>query len=485
MKNLLFTICCFAFVQFSFGQNYYPVNRKDVYYYSDASKSVAFALKIDSVKKIGQDSVYYMYKQIRNRTNSGTNFSCQYTSFGDSWFGNNIKISSDGSCVLLNKNKSEFLIKTKASINESWTAYQNSKWKAQMTVSTKNVETFLGISDSVKTFTIDILKLNGSDTTHPYDGAQFKISKNYGFIKLINIFKWDNAGDYKETILYSLTLGGMDNAKLGLYNFSVKEIYDFSVGDVFQYEDSYTCNCPYKFFTQRIDSIVDKITTDSSFTYNINRRTKKLFYRSSNINPDSTANAQTNVSERYLFKDFKSLTDLKKFDFYFDSKLNLWGKKYSPGLKFQSNNLLDTCLTPMAIDLDSYNYYYKSLGIADDILISYITDNESKSTLVFYKKGNTTWGTRIVLGIENEESTILSSFKIAPNPTKETIHYSISGNFEDGSITLINSSGIEVLKSPIRGNENTIDVRNLTPGLYFYQLSNNSKSIKTGKLIIE
>ncbi|MBY0427242.1 MAG: hypothetical protein K2Q22_16525, partial [Cytophagales bacterium] len=126
MKNLPYTVIILLIVQVAIAQNYYPVNRKDIYYFSDSSNSAVFSLKIDSVKAVGQDSVYYMFKQIRPRKSPLPNLSCNYNGQGDSWLGNTIRVKPDGSCILLNRNRDEFLIKTKANVNDSWIAYQNS-----------------------------------------------------------------------------------------------------------------------------------------------------------------------------------------------------------------------------------------------------------------------------------------------------------------------------------------------------------------------
>ncbi|MBY0427243.1 MAG: T9SS type A sorting domain-containing protein [Cytophagales bacterium] len=479
MKNLLFTVFCLTFVQFTFGQNYYPVNRKDIHYYSDSSKSVAFALKIDSVKKIGQDSVYYMYKQIRNRTNTGTNFRCEFTSLGDSWFGNTIKISPEGSCVILNKNKSEFLIKTKAALNEKWVAYQNNIWKAEITFTNKERETFLGITDSVKIFTVNILKINNSDTTHSYDGVKFKLSKNYGFIELVNIFTWDNSGDYNENQLYRLKIEGMENAKLGLYNYSVRDIYNYSIGDIFQYEESYNCTCPNGYFKQTIDSIISKTETDTSLVYNVTRKSKNTPY-----NPNNTTFSNNNFNLIYEFKNLGFLDDFNRIQFKYDTTFNGWKKRDSPNL-LNYQGKIDTCLNYIIDGGGCYSDYYLGFGNFHNECDYYFYNGSSSEKLVYYKKGSNTWGQRIVLGIDESEFNIISSFKLSPNPASTYIQYSLANQIKDGELRLLDVLGNVAYSTPLNQAEGNIDVSKLGRGIYFYQISSSSKPVLSGKIVIE
>lgn len=53
-----------------------------------------------------------------------------------------------------------------------------------------------------------------------------------------------------------------------------------------------------------------------------------------------------------------------------------------------------------------------------------------------------------------------------------------------GIITIINSTGKQIYSSKIKANKGTIDLRNHTPGIYFYSIVDEYKHHKMGKLII-
>ncbi|MBC7389279.1 MAG: hypothetical protein H7329_08725, partial [Opitutaceae bacterium] len=246
MKILLISLTCILFNIIIQAQDYYPLKAKNVYNFTTNSSPYFFPLKIDSVKLVGIDSVYYLFKQIKPAIQ---NSNCKYTLLGDSWIGETIKIQPNGFITFVNKDKKPFLFKTKASLYEKWTAYQNSKWKAEVRHSVYNTEAFMGILDSIKTYTISITKLNGTDTIHPYDNLQIKISKKYGFIKLINFYSWDvSINGPTESPLTNLNLNGLENEKLSNLNITGREIYDFKVGDIYQiHERDYNIQANYSY----------------------------------------------------------------------------------------------------------------------------------------------------------------------------------------------------------------------------------------------
>lgn len=94
MKKLLLFISAACTTFSVFVQDYYPIKQNDIYFFGN------LPLKVDSVKVEAQDSVYYLYKQIR-RLDQNSN--CAYTALGDSWLGDSVRVQPDGSCIFVNK----------------------------------------------------------------------------------------------------------------------------------------------------------------------------------------------------------------------------------------------------------------------------------------------------------------------------------------------------------------------------------------------
>lgn len=75
-----------------------------------------------------------------------------------------------------------------------------------------------------------------------------------------------------------------------------------------------------------------------------------------------------------------------------------------------------------------------------------------------------------------------------PNPAihSTTIPYSISENAKEAMLQIINIDGKVVWQQTISNKENTItlNVKSLTPGMYFYQLKEDSEYSDIKKLVV-
>jgi hypothetical protein len=102
---------------------------------------------------------------------------------------------------------------------------------------------------------------------------------------------------------------------------------------------------------------------------------------------------------------------------------------------------------------------------------------------------NNTQGTFNIKAAEfhplKNESADLSSFLVYPNPAKDIVHISLK-NLKDinGEIRVYDLQGKLVLDNLLIEHKMTLDVSNLSKGLYFLKFENGN-NIVTKKLIIE
>jgi Secretion system C-terminal sorting domain len=90
------------------------------------------------------------------------------------------------------------------------------------------------------------------------------------------------------------------------------------------------------------------------------------------------------------------------------------------------------------------------------------------------QNGVTFWGT--VLGIEDFENNI--TFKAFPNPTISILNLQLSSGIIDGTVTVFDMLGKQILKNKININNNIVqlDVSNISNGLYLVKVSSEGNT---------
>lgn len=108
--------------------------------------------------------------------------------------------------------------------------------------------------------------------------------------------------------------------------------------------------------------------------------------------------------------------------------------------------------------------------------------SEAEFKLVYFKKGDETWGTPNIVVGTNELPKVEIEFQFYPNPARDKIHLSTSANVTIEEVRIYNQIGNEV--QSVFAEFNNVDVSELSPGLYFVEvLTDKGRSIQ--KLIIQ
>ncbi len=82
-----------------------------------------------------------------------------------------------------------------------------------------------------------------------------------------------------------------------------------------------------------------------------------------------------------------------------------------------------------------------------------------------------------------EERSIENSVRVWPNPATDVLHFSLNGSSAN-TLLVFDLLGKVVLKQTDLKEKNTITIKDLQPGVYFYKVINSSKEI-SGKFIKE
>jgi hypothetical protein len=84
------------------------------------------------------------------------------------------------------------------------------------------------------------------------------------------------------------------------------------------------------------------------------------------------------------------------------------------------------------------------------------------------------------------QALILENVTLYPNPFKQELSIRIENSQTQlYSLRITNALGVEVIRQQLTQDLNTVEVGHLASGMYFYQLSNGTQLLKTGKLIAE
>ena len=186
-------------------------------------------VRIDSVQQVDNDSVFYPNSNIREMDEQ-----C-YLPYGPSWIGSPIIIQQDGFNCFINKVGDTIRIKTNATINESWIAYEKTDYlKIIGRITGHNRQSFLGLTDSVKTIGFTVYNENNQHINHLLNNKTLLLSKNYGLIKTLNfsLFPDMESEDFTWYLtLEEMNLIGLSNPLLGVQNLTWFDVYDFQPGD--------------------------------------------------------------------------------------------------------------------------------------------------------------------------------------------------------------------------------------------------------------
>jgi hypothetical protein len=151
--NILVIFISFLLIAELQAQNYRTVNPDRIGFYMNEYKITS--LRIDSVKAVGDDTVYFPMKNIQEY-----DWEC-FSPYAPSWIGEKIIIGNDGTNIFFNKIHDSIRIKTYAKKGEEWLCYVNKEsLKIYAKVTDYDTLRFLGVVDSVKTMSFQAYNKN-------------------------------------------------------------------------------------------------------------------------------------------------------------------------------------------------------------------------------------------------------------------------------------------------------------------------------------
>lgn len=483
MKKIeLIFIIAFSNLLFLEAQGYQTVYSDKVAFFNDQYGNIK-CIRIDSTQYL-TDSVFYPFSNIQQ-----LDYDC-YTPYGSSWIGKKILILDNGLNIFFNLNNDTVKIKTNAILNEDWIAYElQDSIKVIAKVLKHDKLEFIGLYDSVKTIGFQAYDKTMAPINHNINNKSLLLSKNYGFIKTVNFFLFPDfeTFDPLEQLFEEYDLVGLSDPKIGIQNLTWFDVNDFNIGDELHVINMYsrwafegggharTYKIIYKYMDRKNykDSIIYKIDKELSTL----ERTDTWENISYSYYHDTII---SKIKTDTLFDKLPGESIIVNSGLYSNIMGNGFWLSKSPGDYYYHS--YDSCWDYLLADGCLYTeYYYKGLGGPYYECFSNFTDYTSISNdLVYYKKGNESWGNPLIItSIPNNE---MVDPLVYPNPSSDNIWIKLDYSGEHILFELIDIYGKVVLKKQLENTINTINVNDISKGIYIFRILNNNSLIGTGKI---
>ena len=500
MKALLFFILAGFAVCPASAQDYRNICSPGTTFFKDSQGHLK-AFRRDSVyPQPLQDTLFISYRAIRPQYY--INY-CFDTS-GGSVLGRRIYEKSDGSFCFFNFNLDTVMIKSQASLNQSWKFLSlPGNRRIEATVISLGADSIFGTTDPVKVISLQAKNSAGVNIPYYLNQVTIRLSQHYGLLKMIDVC---SVGDTLSNDTTSLYLAGKSSPALGIQPFGWADVYNFDVGDIFHYQGYQRYNNMGPQWNE-IKRIIGKTISANNDTlkYQVEYCRIKWF-------PNPPPNTETlfdTIIETYVLSVLNlDDTSLSRLPSEFHSS-DLWGMKrassYQRALNYNGRPEQEICNTEF-VNYDtcwayqfegSYPYVYFAPGLGQSNFLYYGYDigvYSNAETLVYFKKGNETWGTPVstdchtLVGVEPAPSSAERKIRIVPNPFSNRTEIEIPWlqGGEDADLTVYNDMGRKIFHQKITSSPYVFMRTNLPSGVYLLVVSSqNGRIIQTVKLLAE
>ncbi len=392
-----------------------------------------------------------------------------------------------------NKNDEAILFKPMKNVGETWTMYTYSNGDyIEATISNKEQVSFLTLTDSVKTISLQRKNSGGTVLIDEVNNIVYKVSKNYGLIQLTRFLNFPTAGASGDLI-------GLTAPEKGFQLISSREIFNFDIGDEFHYDSLYQSN---------FLNLVQHINTINSVTAvyrSVN--TDTVIYTFDQQKHIHSLNTQTlEETDEYSSGTVKQKYILSKKQLY-PGQANLGTEKFLDGAPYWLTLFPDdatrsqwntngewfrqafnepNCWGEFAYDPVHSYQYLEGCGLLENYQHAWGAGWPARyKRLVYFKKGQQQWGDALIVTSSTKKGNV--NFTLFPNPLKqgELLHFN-APNFNVKQVFVYHVTGTKVLESsddvsPIK----SLDLSGIQPGLYLVQLVDEKNERVSQQLLIK
>ncbi len=456
------------------------------------------ALKMSIVDSENKGAFYKNHKEIHNEeyTNQYWINDCR-SPFMLSWIGNDVFMRDDGYNVFFNRLNDSIFIDTQAQLNESFLFYNYPDGSYFLaTVTNLELLSFLGISDTAKTISLQLYTSDNQPADSPINEKEIVLTKNHGFYKTFNFRDFPDFGDQTFSVLEHVLYGHGD-IESSFKKLTRRDIFDFEVGDKYHYETGFYIAGPYSsWYNYKTWDIANKEwLSNDSVRYTINEQKwgytgpapEGIFFHDIDTITITYPELDLAIRDALPFEPVSPNNQKDDYLTFFVIKTNKFNNH--PTLVVTTDHYAgsDSCYYGTFEDTDlASTLYVKGCGILESYEDPYISE-EINDELVYYKKGDEEWGTPLVppvVGV-SEKPNGNKLILVYPNPSNNSINFGIPEKLTDNKykLTVSDSKGLIRVEKEITSSNNSIDVSGWNDGIYFYHLTDGGYS-ESGKILI-
>ena len=463
-KQILFFLLILSFFNGFAQQDWLCVYPNKKIYFEDKNKMV-YCIRIDST--FNDNTILYPFSDLHQ-----IDWHC-YSITSGSWLSKYILINEDGNTIFVNGKNKQILIKNKALLDETWNVFENENIRVEGKIKSISLETVLGVEDSVKTISFAVFNKEDEPVNHDLHPLKIKISKHFGLVKTVNFYYleheildyWHHFGEFD--------LIGMNEPQLGFQNINLNEQYfNFQAGDEFHiYRASKEGDGFPLHEYKTIHRYLSRTDFDDKIEYYYERKinsnipkdtVKQVITKGLLFNTEPNEPFGEGISKALIANTSLPILTFVNYDFY-----------SIPG---------DTCLGEVHVDACiSFPTYFPGLG-GPYYPCCEFWGSMYCYELVYYKKGDTEWGTPYKLQISEYDKE--RPFSIYPNPASHYITIKTANNetINNCILEIFDIQGKRYLNKHFETSE-FIDISFLNPGYYFIKLIHHNKDVIYSKVI--
>lgn len=489
MKKSLFLICAALLSVFANAQDYRAyVPMRDALFHSNSTNNWWF---YESTHGVTEDSVWYngskrvtaSYPEATIATNW---FDC--LAFDTAWIG--LRVEQDTvSYETWYFNTLGDTIKFYPNSGVGQTAMLcrlSNGHIVRGTVSAVVQMSFLTVTDSVKIINLQTEDANATPVVHPINGKQVHLAKQHGVIRG---YAWRDFP--ADTLSYSLS--GMSNPNIGAHNIQAAQIFDFNIGDRFDWYEGNNSNAMqfptmYNYYSRVITSKTisgDTITYGYTQDYAQKIATTVLAQTWGQTGTVQYITTVYDTTYKFYEHPFELSAVPDSSLFYYTNEYatmpyapNVVNGRQLKGFYSELPYFWDSnsqCFIGATVSFGPCDGYESVFG--EGIGKVYGTGGSATCfsifNLVYFSKGNETWGTphnwSIILGEQELSGNEVSPMQLYPNPAENTLNANIPDqNAKKATCRIYSISGQLISESQVdvSAGQLQLPVNELESGMY-------------------